>query len=138
MILVSACLAWINCRYDWSSCSHHKIIEMVKSGEAIPVCPELLWWLSTPRIPCEKRWDKIISRLWDDFTQEFTNWAYEVLTIAKERWCRKAILKSKSPSCWVGLIYDWLFRWKLIKWDWILTQVLKENWINVSNELLID
>ncbi|EKE27302.1 MAG: hypothetical protein ACD_3C00225G0005 [uncultured bacterium (gcode 4)] len=135
MILVSACLAWLNCRFDWWSCSNQKIIDMVKSWQAIPVCPELLWWLYTPRMPCERRWDRIVSRTWEDMTEQYLNWALEAFEVAKERWCKRAILKSKSPSCWCGLIFDGLFSWRLTRWDWIFTQILKENGIKVENEL---
>jgi len=113
MILVSACLAWINCRYDWQSKSVQEIIDLVKNWEAVPVCPELLAWLWVPRLRSEKRWDKIINENWDDITQEFVNWAYEAFEIAKAKKCKLAILKSKSPSCGCGLVYDWTFRWRL-------------------------
>ena len=51
MILVSACLTGINCRYDGKSSIDKKIIKLVKEGKAIPVCPEQLGGLPTPR-PC--------------------------------------------------------------------------------------
>ncbi|EKE30048.1 MAG: hypothetical protein ACD_2C00052G0009 [uncultured bacterium (gcode 4)] len=137
MILVSACLAWMNCRYDWSSCPNQKIIDMVKSWLATPVCPELLWWLSTPRSPCEKRWKRFITQDWEDMTESFVRWAHEALAIALERWCKRAILKSKSPSCWSGLIFDGLFTWRLTKWDWVLAEILKEKGIKVENELML-
>lgn len=134
MILVSACLAWINCRYDWKSQSLQEIIDLVKNWKAIPVCPELLAWLWVPRLRSEKRWDNIITETWEDVTQNFLEWALEALEIAKDKKCKLAILKSKSPSCGCWLIYDWTFRWILTKWDWILTKLLKENWIKVITE----
>lgn len=134
MILVSACLAWINCRYDWSSKSIQKIIDLVKNWEAVPVCPELLWWLWAPRVRSEKRWDKVISENSDDLTDAFISWAEEALFIAKEKNCKYAILKSKSPSCWCWVIYDGTFRGRLTKWDWVLTEILKRNWIKVITE----
>ncbi len=134
MIIVSACLAWINCRYDWNSRSIQKIIDLVKNWEAVPVCPELLWWLATPRPKSEIRWDKVVTENWDDVTEQFVYWATEWLKIAKEKFCRLAILKSKSPSCWCWLIYDGNFLWRLKKWDWIYTKLLKESWIEVRTE----
>ena len=134
MILVSACLAWMKCRYDGNCKSIQKIIDLVKNGEAIPVCPELLWWLWVPREKCEKLGERIITETGNDMTTLFYNWAHEVLEIAKIKWCKFAILKSKSPSCGKGLIYDWTFRNRLIKWDWVLTKLLKENNIKVITE----
>lgn len=51
MYIVSACLAGVRCRYDGSSCEDRRVLELVRSGRAIPVCPEQLGGLPTPRLP---------------------------------------------------------------------------------------
>ena len=53
MILVSACLLGINCKYDGGNNFNQKVFDLVKEGKAIPVCPEQLGGLKTPRIPSE-------------------------------------------------------------------------------------
>jgi len=134
MKIVSACLAWIECRYDWKWKANDEIIDLVNRWLAIPVCPEQLGDLSTPRKPCEQIWNKVISNEWNDLTEKFNKWAIEALKIAILSNCNEAILKSKSPSCWVWKIYDGTFSWKLIDWDWVFTKLLKKNWIKVRTE----
>lgn len=52
-ILVSACLLGQNCRYDGKSKKDNKVIEYLKDKDFIPVCPEVMSGLSTPRVPSE-------------------------------------------------------------------------------------
>ena len=55
MIFVSACLAGINCKYSGGNNFNQKIFDMVKEEKAIPICPEQLGGLETPRNPAEIR-----------------------------------------------------------------------------------
>lgn len=134
MKIVSSCLAGINCRYDASSKPCQKVIDLVKKGEAIPVCPEQLGGLTTPRIPSEQKGDKVFTKEEREVTKEFQRGADEALKIAKLCSCKEAILKSKSPSCGCGEIYDGTFTGKLIKGDGVFTKLLKENGIKVISE----
>jgi uncharacterized protein YbbK (DUF523 family) len=99
MIIVSACLAGTPCRWDGTAKPDSRIIEMVKAGLAIPVCPEQLGGLSTPRDPSEIVNGRVISIKGVDVTSEFNKGAQIVLRLAKLFECREAILKSRSPSC---------------------------------------
>lgn len=134
MEVVSACLAGINCRYDGKSKPCKKVIELVRKGKAIPVCPEQLGGLTTPRVPTEQKGNKVITKKGKDFTKEFNKGARESLKIAKLYKCKEAILKSKSPSCGCGEIYDGTFTGKLIKGDGVFTRLLKKNKIKVITE----
>ncbi len=134
MKIVSACLAGINCRYDCKSCENKKVVELVKQGEAIPVCPEQLGGLSTPREKHEIRNSRVISESGKDRTEEFLRGAQEALKIAKLAGCKEAILKSKSPSCGCGKIYDCNFSGNLVEGDGFFTKLLKQNKINIKNE----
>jgi uncharacterized protein YbbK (DUF523 family) len=134
MKIVSACLAGINCRYDGGSKSCQKVIDLVRIGEAIPVCPEQLGGLITPRIRAERRKDRVITKDGKDVTNEYEMGAKEVLKIARLINCKEAILKSKSPSCGSGKIYDGTFSGELIDDDGILAALLKKNKIKVLTE----
>lgn len=139
MYLVSACLTGINCRYDGKGSKNEFISDLVKQGKAIPVCPEQLGGLSTPRTPCEisickNCRKKVITKNGQDFTEQFTEGAQKVLAIAKAAGIKKAILKSKSPSCGCGLIYDGTFTRKLIKGNGLTAQMLIDNGIEVHTE----
>ncbi|WP_434511793.1 DUF523 domain-containing protein [Desulfitobacterium sp. AusDCA] len=88
MYLVSACLAGINCRYDGQNTKVSFIEELVRSGEAIAVCPELLGGLAVPRDSCEIVEDgegnaKVVSKAGKDLTKSFEDGAQKTLEIAK-------------------------------------------------------
>ena len=53
MILVSACLAGEKCRYNGEALRCEAVAELVASGRAIAVCPEVLGGLPVPRPPAE-------------------------------------------------------------------------------------
>jgi len=134
MKLVSACLAGYRCNYRGEAKLNESIIELVKRGEAIPVCPEQLGGLPTPREPAEQRDGKVFTKSGKDVTENFSNGAYEALRIAVLYNCTEAILKSKSPSCGCGQIYDGKFSGNLVKGNGITTELLKANGIKVYTE----
>ena len=134
MIIVSACLAGIKCRYNGEAKPSQKVIDLVKQKKAVPVCPEQLGGLPTPRTPAEQRDDKIIAKDGRDVTAEFLKGAEEALRIAKESGCNEAILKSKSTSCGIGKIYDGTFSGNLVVGDGVFTKLLKKNNIKVLTE----
>lgn len=133
MIIVSACLANIPCRFDGKAKPNQYIIDLVAQGKAITVCPEELGGLSTPRVPAEQQGDKIISKEGKDLTEAFYLGAEKALAIALENNCTKAILKSKSPSCGCGKVYDGSFTNKLTKGDGVFCEILKKSAIKVQN-----
>ena len=138
MYLVSACLAGVNCRYDGKDSADKKVVELVNQGKAIPVCPEQLGGLSTPRISCElvnQPGDKkIINKEGTDRTKEFCLGAERTLAIAKALGIKKAIMKSKSPSCGCGQIYDGSFTGRLIPGNGMAVELLLQNGIEVITE----
>jgi uncharacterized protein YbbK (DUF523 family) len=134
MIIVSACLVGLNCRYDGKNNYNARIIELVKSGKAIPICPEQLGGLPTPRIGSERIGNKVIMKNGADVTHEFNRGAEEVLGLAKELGCKKAILAAKSPSCGKGKIYDGSFSRKLIDGNGVCAELLMKNGIKVYTE----
>ncbi len=72
-----------------------------------------------------------IPRNGKDVTYEFEKGAKEVLRIVKEMGIKKAILKSKSPSCGSSKIYDGSFTKTIIEGDGVLALMLKENGVEV-------
>ena len=137
MILVSACLAGINCKYNGGNNYNEKVFNLVKEGKAIPVCPEQLGGLTTPREPSEIRVidDKryVINSENKDVTEDFEKGAEEVLALAKKLNIKKAILQSRSPSCGKGKIYSGNFDRTLVDGNGILADLLLKNDIEVIN-----
>lgn len=138
MILVSACLIGLNCKYSGGNNYNEKIFNLVKEGKAIPVCAEQLGGLTTPRNPSEiKMIDGkrcVIDNEGNDVTLEFENGAREILNLAKQLDIKKAILKSKSPSCGKGKVYNGNFDGKLVDGNGILADLLINNGIEVISE----
>lgn len=114
-IIVSACLAGQKCRYNGTSASDPEVIALVESGQAIPVCPELLAGFSIPRPPAEIKTQSdgtqkvITAENGQDLTEQFEQGAQKATQIAQQYGCTKALLKSKSPSCGYQTIYDGTF-----------------------------
>jgi len=147
--LISACLCGINCKYDGGNNLHPYFREMLQRKEVIPVCPEQMGGLSTPRSPSEiydgtgedvlKGCRRVINREGLDVTECFLRGAYKTLDIARRAGAECAILKSRSPSCGVGQIYDGSFRSRLKSGDGVTAALLKNNGIKViSDEKFLD
>lgn len=144
MILVSACLCGINCRYDGGNTLNNEILRLFKEGKVIPVCPEQLGGLETPREPHEilqgtgktvlDGEDKVVSVKGKDSTENFVKGAYETLKIAQSCNAQVAILKSKSPSCGVGVIYDGGFSGNKKDGNGVTAELLIKNGIKVYTE----
>ena len=134
MKLCSACLLGIKCRYDGKSARNRKVIMLLKTETLIPVCPEQLGGLPTPREPAEIRGERVFTRSGKDVTENFKRGAKEVLKIAKLYGIKEVIMKQGSPSCGSGRIYDGTFSGKTIKGDGITAAMLKENGIKVITD----
>jgi len=131
MILVSSCLAGLDCNYAGESRTCDSVVKLVKEGRAIPVCPEQMGGLTTPRDCVELVNGRAVTKDGRDVTEQFTKGANEVLRLAKLVGCKKAILKTNSPSCGKGLIYDGTFSGKKISGNGLTVQLLMENSIEV-------
>lgn len=137
-VLISACLIGLNCKYSGGNNENEKLVELMREKDLIPICPEQLGGLSTPRPSAERKENKVITKEGIDVTKEYQKGAQEVLNLAKKLNIKKAILKSRSPSCGVNKIYDGTFTNNLTNRDGITAELLKENGIEVisSDEYL--
>ena len=134
MKLCSACLLGIKCRYDGKDNLNEKVVELAKREKLIPVCPERLGGLPTPREPAEIQGNRVVTYSGKDVTEYFERGAKKVLKIAKLLGIKEAILKQKSPSCGSGKIYDGTFSGTIIKGDGITARLLKKNGVRVISE----
>lgn len=133
-ILVSACLLGVPCRYDGTGKSDERIVTLAKSRCLIPVCPEQLGGLSTPRPPAERCGTRVLTRDDRDVTAPFLRGAEETLRLARLFSCRIAILKANSPSCGSGQIYDGRFCGRLVPGDGMTAALLKQDGLTVLSE----
>ena len=133
-ILVSACLLGNNCKYDGTNNKNDKVLEYIKDKEVIPICPEILGGLSTPRVPAERLENRVITKDNKDVTANFNKGAEETLYLVKLFNIKKALLKSKSPSCGNGIIYDGTFTHKKINGYGVTAELLKNNGVEIITE----
>ena len=145
MILVSACLCGINCKYNGGNSLNKEILDMYLRGEVVPVCPEQLGGLPTPRVAKEIAEGtgadvldgnaEVISKNGEDFsTHEFVIGAENTLKIAQALGIKKAILKQRSPSCGFGQVYDGSFSGKIILGNGVTAELLHRNGIEILTE----
>jgi uncharacterized protein YbbK (DUF523 family) len=132
MIIVSACLAGVKCAHDGRARTCAKVAALVKSGKAIPVCPEILGGFKVPRECIELRNGRAVMEHGRDVTDAVKKGAIEALGIAKRAGCKAAILKARSPSCGCGRIYDGTFSGRLVPGDGFFARLLLENGIKVE------
>ncbi|SCA56390.1 conserved hypothetical protein [Candidatus Terasakiella magnetica] len=102
----------------------------------IVLCPEVAGGLSVPRKPCERdlKTGRIFSKDGEEFTAAFKRGAQEALKLVKKHHIGFALLKERSPSCGVNLIYDGHFTSTKIKGSGICASLLKENGVQVYSE----
>lgn len=144
-IAVSACLLGETCRYDGRAKPCARVMALAECGcELVPVCPEVAGGLPTPRTPCEvvsapneySGWTgwKIEDAHGADRTREYALGAKRELARAQQADCELAILKSKSPSCGSGEIYDGTFSGTLVPGWGIAAAAFRDAGIAVADE----
>ncbi|MEG6584025.1 DUF523 domain-containing protein [Dendrosporobacter sp. 1207_IL3150] len=144
MIIVSSCLLGYESRYDGGSNSNPLLMKYLSRGKFIPVCPEQLGGLSTPRCPAEiingcggevlVGKAKVQGKHGDDFTKGFVCGARQVLDLANKHSVKAAILKERSPSCGANYIYDGSFSRTIKSGKGITAALLSDNNIVVYSE----
>lgn len=134
MILISACLSGIPCRYDGKAKTDPYLRKLVKEGKAVPVCPEVLGGLRIPRTPAEIQNGKVIAEDGRDVTDFYEKGVLEAWKICQENQCDMAVLKEKSPACGVHRIHDGSFNGTTIPGQGKLTSFLKKNGIPCLSE----
>ena len=133
-ILISGCLLGLCCRYDGASKPHTMAEELSKKHELVPVCPEQLGGLATPRPPAERQGGRIIAKNGADVTQQYCRGAEETLKLCRLLGCEAAVLKERSPSCGCGEIYDGTFTGTLVAGNGVTAELLLEHGIPVYGE----
>lgn len=133
-LLVSACLLGCRCRYDGASREHPLAKGLAERHTLVPVCPEQLGGLSTPRPPAERRDGLVVTRDGADVTEQYRRGAEEALRLCRGLGCEAAVLKERSPSCGCGEIYDGTFSGALTAGDGVTAELLRSGGVPVCGE----
>lgn len=115
MRAISACLLGVRCRYDGGSRVHPEALRLATQGGLVPVCPEQLGGLATPRTPAEivggdgndvlEGRARVVDESGRDVTEAFLRGARETVALCRILGIDEVLLKSRSPSCGVGQVY---------------------------------
>lgn len=123
-ILVSACLLGIYCRYDGRMETDERVAGLSGGHVLIPVCPEQMGGLPTPRRAVELLAGRAVTRDGDDLTEAFERGTGQALRVARLTGARAAVLQPRSPSCGPGVIYDGTFSGTRVTGNGMLAQAL--------------
>ena len=125
-ILVSACLLGDNSKYNGGNNRNEALLSRLSGHTVIPVCPEVLGGLSTPRTPAEIVNGTVTNRNGESVDEAFRKGAEEALKLAKQEQPDLIILQSRSPSCGVKQIYDGTFTGTLIPGQGIFAELAQK------------
>ena len=137
-LLISACLLGAQCRYDGQSKPLLQLVALSEQFNLVPICPEQLGGLPTPRTPAERTEGRVITKDGRDVTAEYRRGAEQALHLAQVCGCKIALLKERSPSCGSGEIYDGTFSGALQPGDGVTAALLREHGITVYGESEIE
>ena len=130
-IAVSACLLGDNCKYNGGNNFSEKVAKFVQGHEVIPVCPEVMGGLPTPRESSEIVDGVVRHKDGTSVDEEFRRGAEIALEKVLENGVELVILQSRSPSCGVKQVYDGTFSGTLIPGQGVFAKLLTENGIEV-------
>ena len=128
LILVSACLMGIHCRYDGKCTDNMTFPDGVIP---IPFCPEAYGGLATPRPPAEIRDGRVINNRGEDVTAQYQRGAEEAAALCLRLHIDTAVMQDKSPSCGEGAVHNGLFDGGLVPGDGMAVSCLKRSGVRV-------
>ena len=137
-LLVSACLLGAACRYDGKSKPNAAVQALAARYTLVPVCPEQLGGLPTPRLPAERCGGRVLRSDGADVTDAYRRGAEAALALFRESGCCAAVLKEKSPSCGCGRIYDGTFSRTLTDGDGVTAALFALHRVPVVGESRLD
>ena len=139
-LLISRCLLGDPCRYDGKSrpLAAETLQALRARYDLIPVCPEVLGGLPTPRTPSERQGDRVVMKTGADVTEEYRRGAEAALRAAQENQVCAAVLKERSPSFGKGKIYDGSFTGTLKEGNGVTAEVLLNAGFTVYGESEIE
>lgn len=125
-VLVSACILGENCKYNGKSNRNQRAIDYLKDKETIPICPEILAGMKTPR-PCAEIVNGIVmDENGNNVHSEYVHAVEKALNQMKDEDIDLVILQSRSPTCGVNQVYDGSFRGTLTTGMGLFAKALKQ------------
>lgn len=129
-IAISACFLGDNVKYNGGN-NYNSLFFKFHNLDFLKICPELFGGLPIPRVPAEKIKNLVFNKNNENITSEFVLGAEKTLNLLKKNNIDIAIMKSKSPSCGFGKIYDGTFSGNLITSNGVTVDLLIKNSIKI-------
>ncbi len=141
---MSACLLGLPTRFDGGARTREAVAALRSDAVLVPVCPEQLGGLPTPRRPAEIQGgagdevldgvSRVCTREGDDVTDAFLRGAASAVEVARLAGVRGAVLKARSPSCGVGETYDGTFSGRLRSGHGVAAALLARSGLRLLTE----
>jgi uncharacterized protein YbbK (DUF523 family) len=143
-IVISACLVGVKCRYNGQDSENENVVEKFGNQEYVLICPEQMGGLPTPRPAVEivegdgedvlDGRARVVTADGEDKTDAMLQGAHHALAVAKQHGATCAVLKSKSPSCGCGRIYDGTFSGNMKAGDGVTAALFRRHGIDILVE----
>jgi len=145
-LLVSACLLGVECNHEGRGSPRAVIDELAKHYRLVPVCPEVLGGLPTPRAAAELQDGdgadvvagtgdaRVVNIEGVDVTAAYRRGAEAAVAVARAVGARRAVLKARSPSCGSSAVYDGTFRRRLVPGQGVTAAALAAAGLEVGSE----
>lgn len=134
-IVVSACLLGVRCNHKGAASPSAAVAALAQTHRLLPVCPETMGGLPTPRPAAERQPDgRVVTADGDDVTWAYERGATATVAVARAAGATAAVLKARSPSCGCGRIYDGTFSRTLTDGDGVTAAALRASGIGVRTE----
>jgi uncharacterized protein YbbK (DUF523 family) len=145
-LLVSACLLGVACNHEGRGSPRAVVDELAKHYRLVPVCPEVLGGLPTPRAAAELQGGdgaevvagtgdaRVVNIEGQDVTAAYRRGAEAAVAVAKAVGAERAVLKARSPSCGSSAVYDGTFSRRLVPGRGVTAAALAAAGLEVGSE----
>jgi len=134
-ILVSACLLGVACNHLGRASASDAVIELSRTRRVVPVCPETMGGLPTPRPAAEIQADgRVTTADGVDVTDHYERGARATVELALAVGAREAVLKERSPSCGCHQVYNGSFSRTRMPGEGVTARALRQAGVEVRSE----
>lgn len=145
-LVISACLLGVACNHEGRGSPRAVVDELARHYRLVPVCPEVLGGLPTPRAAAELMGGdgadvlagagdaRVVNIEGEDVTAAYRRGAEAAVAVAKAVGARRAVLKARSPSCGSSAVYDGTFSRRLVPGTGVTAAALAAAGLEVGSE----
>jgi uncharacterized protein YbbK (DUF523 family) len=145
-LLISACLLGVACNHEGRGSPRAVVDELARRYRLVPVCPEVLGGLPTPRAAAELAGGdganviagaesaRVVSVEGNDVTAAYRRGAEAAVALARAVGATRAVLKARSPSCGSSAVYDGTFSRRLVPGRGVTAAALAAAGLEVGSE----